>query len=239
VVPSEGHRPKSYVPLSDLGVDGNAHETEPCHAWVVEVGYVGPVSRAVCLDRRRHSHRAPTGDRSDLQATPRRPDPEREAAKERRRLAARRSEFVSSRLSGRVPKAPAVEFLVSALLDRANSTDANRAGVLLGIEARPSRYGSDWHSPLAEVAARSEPDRLRVGIALAAAMAEARIASCGLRDGARRYVDVLTGLGYEPDAEERTTPEAADEDDAADPDGDGSALDPPPADVDATASTDC
>jgi ParB family chromosome partitioning protein len=239
VVPSEGHRPKSYVPLSDLGVDDDAHQTEPCHAWVVEVGYAGPVPRAVCLDRRRHSRRAPTGDRSDLQATPGRPDPEREAAKERRRLAARRSEFVGSRLSGRVPKGPAVEFLVCALLDRANSNDANRAGVLLGIEAQPGRYGSDWHGPLAELAARSEPDRLRVGIALAAAMAEARIASCGFRNGARRYVEFLTGLGYEPDAEERTTTEAADEDDAADPDGDGSVLDPPPAEVDATASTDC
>jgi ParB family transcriptional regulator, chromosome partitioning protein len=238
VMPSEGHRPKSYVPLSDLGVDDKAHQTEPCHAWVVEVGYAGPVSRAVCTDRRRHTHRAPSSDRSGLQATPRRPDPEREAAKERRRLAARRSEFVSSRLSGRVPKGPAVDFLVAALLDRTNSNDASRAGLLLGVEARPGRYGSDWHSPLAEVAARSEPDRLRVGVALATAMAEARIAASGYRNGARRYVDFLTGLGYEPDTEERTTTEAAEEDDA-DAVGDGSAQEPPPADVDATASTDC
>jgi ParB/RepB/Spo0J family partition protein len=239
VVPSEGHRPKSYVPLSELGVDEKAHQSEPCHAWVVEVGYAGPVSRAVCLEHRRHSHRAPAGNRSNLQATPSRRDPDREAARERRRLAARRSDFVSSRLSGRVPKGPAVDFLVSALLDRANSNDANRAGVFLGLEARPGRYGSDWHRPLAEVAARSEPDRLRVGVALAAAMAEARIAACGYRNGAHRYVDFLSGLGYEPEAEEGTPAEAAEDDDAADRDGDDSAQDPPPADLDATASTDC
>jgi ParB family chromosome partitioning protein len=239
VVSSEGHRTKTYVPLSELGVDDKAHQPEPCHAWVVESGYAGPMSRPVCIDRRRHSHRAPAADRSDLQATPRRADPEREAARERRRLAARRSEFVSSRLSGRVPKGPAVDLLIGALLDRANSNDASRAGGFLGIEARPGRYGSDWHGPLAEAAAKSEADRLRVGVALAAAMAEAKIAACGYRSGARRYVDFLAGLGYEPEAEEQSPADAAETDDASDSDGDGSGADPPPAGVDATASTEC
>jgi ParB/RepB/Spo0J family partition protein len=202
VVPSEGYRPKSYLRLSDLGLDEAAHQDETCHAVVVETGYAGPVTVAVCTDRRRHSRRAPAGDRSDLQADVE-PDPERERAKERRRLAQRRQEFVRSRLTTRLPKAAAVDLLVAALLDRANTNDAGRAGSLLEMTARPGRYGDDCHGPLG---ARSEADRLRVGVALASAMAEGRIAACGYRNGTERYLDFLCSLGYEREPDEVPSP---------------------------------
>jgi ParB/RepB/Spo0J family partition protein len=197
VVPSEGYRPKSYLRLSDLGLDDAAHQDEPCHAVVVETGYGGPTTVAVCTDRRRHSGRARAGDRSDLQIEAHEPDPERERVKERRRLAHRRQEFLRSRLTSRLPKTAAVDLLVAALLDRANTNDAGRAGSFLELTARPGRYGDDWQGPLADLAARSEADRLRVGVALASAMAEARIAACGYRNGTERYLDFLCGLGYE------------------------------------------
>jgi ParB family transcriptional regulator, chromosome partitioning protein len=208
VVPSEGYRPKSYLRLSDLGIDEAAHRDETCHAVVVETGYAGPVTVAVCTDRRRHSRRAPAGDRSDLQVDAE-PDPERERAKERRRLAQRRQEFVRSRLTTRLPKAAAVDLLVAALLDRANTNDAGRAGSLLELTARPGRYGDDWHGPLGELAARSEADRLRVGVALASAMAEGRIAGGGYRNGTERYLDFLCSLGYEREPDE--APSTADQ----------------------------
>jgi len=202
VVPSEGYRPKGYLRLSDIGLDETAHQAETCHAVVVETGYAGPTVVAVCTDRRRHSRRAPAGDRSDLQIEAADPDPERERAKERRRLAQRRQEFVRSRLTSRLPKAAAVELLVAALLDRANTNDAGRAGALLEMSARPGRYGDDWHGPLGDLAARSEADRLRVGVALASAMAEGKIAACGHRAGTERYLDLLCALGYEREPDE-------------------------------------
>lgn len=202
VVPSEGYRPKGYLRLSDLDLNEAAHQDETCHAVVVETGYAGPVTAAVCTDRRRHSRRAPAGDRSDLQVEAAEPDPERERAKERRRLAQRRQDFVRSRLTTRLPKTAAVDLLVAALLDRANTNDAGRAGSLLEMTARPGRYGDDWNGPLADLAARSEADRLRVGVALASAMAEARIAACGYRKGTERYLDFLCALGYERESDE-------------------------------------
>lgn len=211
VVESEGHRPQSYVRLAELGLDEAPHQGEPCHAVVVEVGYAGPVAHPVCTDRRRHSRRAPATERSELQAEPPRPDPEREQARERRRLAARRAEFVTSRIGGRLPKGPTVDLLVATLLDRANSNDASRAGGLLSVEARPGRYGSDWHGSLADLASRSEGDRLRVGVALATAMAEARIAACGYREGGRLYLDFLTSLGYEPEPGEHPPAQSIEE----------------------------
>jgi hypothetical protein len=166
---------------------------------MVTVGYAGPSARLVCTDRRRHSRRAPAADRSALQTEARPPDPEREQARERRRLATRRAEFVTARLTGRLPRTASVDLLVAALLDRANSNDASRAGAFLGVEARPGRYGaSDFHGPLGDLAARSEADRLRVGVAVAAAMAEARIAA-GMRNGPSRYLAFLANLGYEPE----------------------------------------
>jgi ParB/RepB/Spo0J family partition protein len=238
VVESEGHRPQRYVRLSDLGLDETPHQGEPCHAVVVEVGYAGPVAHAVCTDRRRHSRRAPATERSELQAEPRRPDPEREQARERRRLAARRAEFVASRLAGRLPKGPTVDLLVATLLDRANSNDASRAGGLLSVEARPGRYGSDWHGSLADLAAGSEGGRLRVGVALATAMAEARIAACGHREGGRSYAGFLASLGYEPEPGEHT-PAQPIEGSSAHTDDENAAPSSPPESIDATASTKC
>lgn len=207
VAEPEGHRPKSYVRLSDLGLDDTAHQGEACHAVVVEMGYAGPVAVTVCTDRRRHSPKAPVADRSDLQVEATDADPERERAKERRRLAERRRDFVTTRLGSRLPRTAAVDLLIGALLDRANTNDAGKAGALLGTTAKPGRYGDDWHGALGELAARSEADRLRVGVAVAAAMAEARIAAGGHRAGAARYVEFLSALGYQPEPDE-AAPEA-------------------------------
>ena len=202
VVESEGHRPKGYVRLSDVGLDEAAHQGEACHAAVVEVGYAGPVAVAVCTDRRRHSPKSPAADRSDMQVETGHTDPERERARERRRLAERRRDFVTSRLGTRLPRAAAVDLLVGALLDRANANDAGKAGALLGTTPKTGQYGDDWHGALAELALRSEADRLRVGVAMAAAMAEARIAAGGHRDGAGRYVEFLRTLGYDREPDE-------------------------------------
>ena len=207
VVEPEGHRPKGYVRLSDIGLDEAAHQGEACHAAVVDMGYAGPVAIAVCTDRRRHSPKSAAADRSDLQVETGHTDPERERARERRRLAERRRDFVTSRLGSRFSKAAATDLLVGALLDRANTNDAGKAGALLGATAKPGRYGDDWHGTLADLAARSEADRLRVGVAVAAAMAEARIAAGGRCDGAGRYVEFLRTLGYEPEPEESTAAE--------------------------------
>lgn len=199
VLAPEGPRSRSHVRLSESGLDEGTHQKEPCHAAVVECGYAGPTVVAVCSDRRRHSRKASADDRSELQVESVGLDPERERAKERRRLAVRRTEFLAARLSARLPKAPVVELIVTMLVERANANDAGRAGNLLGLEARPSRYGDAWHETLLEAAARSEPDRLRVGLAVAAATAEARIAACGYRNGAESYVALLATLGYEPE----------------------------------------
>src|SRR5581483_342452 len=100
-------------------------------------------------------------------------DGEREQAKVRRRQAERRRDFTNTRLGGRLPRGLTMALLVGALLDRANSNDTSRAGALLGLTAKPGRYGDDWHGALADAAAQGDGDRLRVGAAIAAVMAEA------------------------------------------------------------------
>jgi ParB/RepB/Spo0J family partition protein len=213
VVASEGSRPRSYVRLSELSLEEDVHEPEPCHAVVVESGYAGPSVTAVCTDRRRHSRRAAATDRSELQVEPRRVDPERQRAKEGRRLSVRRGEFATARLQVRLPKAPVLDFLVTALIDRANANDAGRAGTMLGLEARRGRYGDDWHGKLHHLAASCEGNRLRVGLAVAAAATEARIAASGFRNAAHQYLNLLTTLGYEPEPGEDGPPEGEDAED--------------------------
>jgi ParB/RepB/Spo0J family partition protein len=202
VIESEGHRPRSYTRLSDLGLAEDEHGAEPCHAAVVESGYGGPAVVAVCTDRRRHSTKAPVADRSELQVDPATADPAREQAKERRRLADRRREFIAARISGRLPRPATVALLVGALLDRANSNDARHAGTLLGATPKAGAYGDDWHGALGDLASRGEPDRLRVGVALAGAMAEARVTSGFARGDRNDYLWFLQQLGYEPDPAE-------------------------------------
>ena len=203
VLDSQGQRPRSYVRLSDIDLDESAHEDEPCHAAVVDMGYAGPAVVAVCTDRRRLSSTAAVSDRSELQIEGQELHDERARAKARRRQAERRRDFVTAHLGGRLSKAPTTSFLVGALLDRANSNDASRAGALLGLTAKPGRYGDDWHGALTDGAARSDGDRLRVGAAIAVVMAEARIATGPDRPTPRSYVAFLDALGYEPEPDER------------------------------------
>lgn len=219
VIEDEGHRPRSYIRLSDLGIDEAAHQAEACHGAVVEMSYAGPRAVAVCTERRRHTAKAPATVRSPLQAERSPGDGEREQARARRRQADRRRDFAVTRLGGRLPKTPTLTLVVGALLDRANANDASRAGALLAVTAKPGRYGDDWHAALAEVADRSEADRLRVGAALGAAMAETRLtAGLGGREGARAYFGFLAALGYEPEPDEGHS-QATSVDDPTDQDG--------------------
>src|SRR5205823_8545167 len=130
---------------SDLGIDEAAHQAEPCHGAVIEMGYAGPGAVPVCTQRRRHTAKAPAADRSALQAEDSHAPGEREQARARRRQAERRRDFAGTRLGGRLPKTPTLALLVGALLDRANTNDASKAGVLLGLTAKAGRYGDDWH----------------------------------------------------------------------------------------------
>lgn len=187
------------TPLADLGIDEADHAGEPCHAIVIRDGYSGPQAMAVCTDRRRHSKRGESEVKTERR--PSRTDPDAEAAKERRRLTARRTEFVSSIIGGRLPKTATIHFVLQVLLDRANSNDCGRACRSLGIEAASTEWGSpDWVSPLVSFAGESDASLLRAGAAIAVAMAEARISPNGTPGLAvREYGDWLLHLGYEPE----------------------------------------
>lgn len=197
------HEAQRMVLVADLGPDESDHQAEVCHAVVVEMGYAGPAIVAVCTDRQRHSSKASPSDRSHLQVEDQGADAERARAKTRRRQAERRRDFAATRLAARLPKAPTMAFIVGALLDRANSNDASRAGALLGLSALVGRYGDDWHGALADVTEQSDVDRVRVGAALAVVMAEARITSGAETAGSPTYVAFLDALGYEPEPDER------------------------------------
>lgn len=192
------------TPLTDLGIDQTTHRAEPCHGVTIRSGYNGPQAIEVCTDRRRHSKRG--GSEVKTERTAVRSDPEQERAKERRRVAERRAAFLADTIGGRLPKTAAVGFALRMLLDRANSNDCGRACRALGIEAGTNDWGStDWVRPLRAFADRSDTDLLRAAVAVAVAMAEARIgAHSGYGPSAADLLGFLTDLGYEPDPYERT-----------------------------------
>lgn len=187
------------APLADLGIDKKTHRAEPCHGVTICSGYDGPQAIEVCTDRRRHSKRG--GSEVKTERTAVRTDPEQERAKERRRVAERRAAFVADTIGGRLPKSAAVGFALRMLLDRANSNDCGRACRALGIEAGTNEWGStDWVRPLRAFADGSDADLLRAAVAVAVAMAEARIgAHSGYGPSAAELLGFLTELGYEAD----------------------------------------
>ena len=193
--------------LRDLGFKVAAHQSEPCHAVVVERYLRGVEVVEVCDDPRRHTTRAGAASRSELQVTPatvvgQSPE-DRERRSERKRVLRRRAEFLAEALARRsVPKPrDATAFCLYSLMEQANGNAWARAGALLGVEPATSRWGGkDWHRPIRELADRSSADLLRVATAMAASCAEERISSYGgYGGGGIRYVEALTSLGYEPD----------------------------------------
>ncbi len=203
---------------------------------------------AVCTSPRRHTAKAGTASRSELQVTPAAvvsqspEDGERRA--ERKRVLKRRAEFLAEILARRsVPKSrDATTYCLHVLMDQANGNAWARAGALLGIEPASTRWGADWHRPIRAMAERSGADLVRVATALAAACAEERITSHGgYGGGGVRYIAALTTLGYEADpfedAEvaaarqrdaERNAEDAAEQETADD--GEAGADDEPPQD---------
>ncbi len=225
VVEDEGHRPTGYVVVADLGVEQDTHGGEPCHAVVIADHHDGPHAIAVCTERRRHTK----AGASEVKAQRRDDDgraAEREQARQRKRVAAARGEFVAERLRRRLPKGQATAFMIRTLLDRATANDQARAGELLGLEAVPGPYGATWAPALRGLVDQGKAEASRVGVAVAVAMAEARIAGqVGLPDLGRDYLGFLADLGYGLDSFEldamspRQAPaeghQAADAEDAA------------------------
>lgn len=137
ILPGEGHRPSAYKKLTDMGVAAQDHSSEPCHAVVIVAGYGGPQVIGVCTEPKRHARGASTvklPERDGLDAA------ERAQARQRKRVAAARHEFVSERISKRLLKGTATAFVVQALLDEPTPTTA------LGRECcwvwRPTRAGT-------------------------------------------------------------------------------------------------
>ena len=202
VIDNEGHRPTTYVVLADIGIDEQSHGGEPCHAAVITDRHDGPQAIAVCTERRRHTK----AGASEIKPLRRDDDPraaERERARERKRVAAARGEFVADRLARRLPKGPAATFVIRTLLDRANANDAARAAEVLGVDPVPGPYGPAFAPALRALADRGDADALRVAVALAVAMAEARIAGpSDLPDVGRDYLEFLGELGHSLDGVE-------------------------------------
>ena len=227
--------------LRDLGFKVADHQSEPCHAVVIERYLRGIEVVEVCDDPRRHTARAGAASRSELQVTPatvvgQSPE-DRERRSERKRVLRRRAEFLADTLGRRsVPKPrDATAFCLYSLMEQANGNAWARAGALLGVEPAASRWGGkDWHRPIRELADRSSADLLRVATAMAASCAEERISSYGgYGGGGIRYIEALTTLGYDPDpfedaevaaARERVAEEASADGGTAGPD-DGATAD--------------
>lgn len=202
VLADEGSRPKGYTTLGDLGIDEAAHAGEDCHAVVVVTGHEGPVALACCTDRRRHAKAGRSELKAEREADPLRAAERRQAA-ERRRTAQARGEFVADRLRRRLPRGPAVAFVVAAVVERANGNDAARATQALGIEPDAGPYGPDHKAALRRAAATGDPDGLAVAVAVAAGQAEAAVASSSvLGPLGRRYLGLLADLGYSLDQTE-------------------------------------
>lgn len=208
------------TPLSELGIEEKAHQIEPCHGVTIRSGYGGPQAIVVCTDRRRHSKRGGSDVKVDRGAV--RTDPEQEQTKERRRVAERRTAFVAETIGSRLPKPASVTFALRVLLDRANSNDCARACRSLGIEASTNQWGvADWVRPLRAFADGSDTNLLRAAVAVAVAIAEARIGTHGGYAGsAIDLLGFLCELGYELDPVESAALEAAQSNEDAPPSAD-------------------
>ncbi len=137
--------PPGVKRLADLDFTVKAHKAEPCHAVVVERQWRRVDVVAVCTSPRRHTAKAGTASRSELQVTPTAvvsqspEDGERRA--ERKRVLKRRAEFLAEILARRsVPKSrDATTYCLHVLMDQANANVWARAGAFLGVEPAATR----------------------------------------------------------------------------------------------------
>ncbi|MGH9155777.1 MAG: ParB/RepB/Spo0J family partition protein [Acidimicrobiales bacterium] len=191
-------RPANFTWLAETGMLEKPHSTEPCHAVVVKASFDGAHAVPICTDRKRHSKRGESGLKLPGRADPN--EAQRARARNRKRVSAARGAFLAERLTGRLPKPATFSFLVSTILDASNTNQLACAGRLLGLEPAQGVYGEDWLSPMRELVAGSEADRVRTAVALCAAMSEGRISAHDYgAEQADTYLGFLQVLGYEPD----------------------------------------
>jgi len=92
-------------------------------------------------------------------------------------------------------------FVFGSVLSRANETDLNTAGRILGLTVQADEYGrTDWRAAITEYAAADAERMVKAAFPVCCAWAETRLSPyTGYDAHADAYIAALAALGYTPD----------------------------------------
>jgi ParB family chromosome partitioning protein len=126
---------------------------------------------------------------------------EDERARNRKRVARARRDFLAHAAERRIKRAEAAVFVFGSVISQANTNQRARVGKLLGLNPGTDRWDRpEWSAAVAEYAAQSSDHLLKAALLVACSWAEDRIGPYGSYDEhGERYLHALAALGYEPD----------------------------------------
>lgn len=124
-----------------------------------------------------------------------------ERARNRKRVAQARRDFLTQAVARRIKRADAAVFVFGSVLARANTNQLAWVGKLLDLSPSVDRWDRpDWSAALAAYAAESGDHLLKAALLVSCAWAEDRLgAYSGYDEHGERYLHALAALGYEPD----------------------------------------
>jgi ParB/RepB/Spo0J family partition protein len=171
------------------------HQGEPCHAAAID--REGKVT-LVCRDPSRHG----LVDARKAQEQ-REQKHQREQAKERAAAAAARRETIATVLAA--ANTSQLPFAARQVLEGWRVDESRLACQLLGIPAKPAKYGPSWTDALGEYAGRSMGAAIKALLALALASGEQIVTSTwgGVNERSKRHLELLVAAGHRPAAIDR------------------------------------
>jgi ParB family transcriptional regulator, chromosome partitioning protein len=167
-----------YPSQGSLQLDLAAHRKEPCHGAYVADRYGDVKLVEVCVDPGRHKAKgesalkAPVAKRREKSSWEIKEDNKRKAVKA---AAKRRTEFLQTAITGRIPRAEATRLIAEQLIGTTHSARDRQevACEILGLQGKKHQWaGFDFATPLKGYAAKGDAERLRAAFAVALAGCE-------------------------------------------------------------------
>ncbi len=191
--------PRSGGRLDALGINPKDHASEECHAHVITGDrdwQKEPKLVPICTKANRH--RIEGASNVKAANRPGKTAAEREEAARKREATSARQEAMGNALKGKIAKGDCYDLVLAAFLEGVRHDEATRIRELLGLT--PGKGSID--NPIGDLmnfAGKSEPNRLKVAVAIAMVHHEARYQQgWGTADQANRWMNWLAARGYDP-----------------------------------------
>lgn len=188
--------------LSDLGIEDDDHQGEPCHAVVMHGRPPSdPLLVTVCTNPSRHTKRG----KSEVKRTQAPSDSFSEQRKEteraKREANAARKDAIATALASKLPKAEVDNMIYFTVIALAHSDDVKAACQVLGVEVPKDTYAE---TILTNWAQSKAGNPAKAAAAITFIHQDRYMRNAWPKDKARKWLKWLkTHTGYKPSAHER------------------------------------